>query len=68
MVRDQVLGARGDPGQITDTQLPTLPKGSRKHEPRWVREHPRPLSSIPRSLYPRQPNAYRLGPRGVETQ
>ena len=68
MVGDQVLGARGDPGQITDAQLPTLPKSRRKHEPRRVREHPRPFSGLPRSLYPRQPNAYRLGPRGVETQ
>jgi hypothetical protein len=68
MVGDEVLSARGDPGQITNTQLLTFPKSRRKHEPSRVREHPRPFSCFPRSFYPWQPHAYRLGPRGVETQ
>ena len=50
VVRDQVLGARGDLGKVAYAQLPALPQGYCHHQPRRVRERPRPIRDLPCGL------------------
>jgi hypothetical protein len=68
VVRDKILGTPGDLGQIADTQLPALAQRRRQHQPRRIRECPRPLGRLPGDLPAQQPLADLLGPRSVYSQ
>jgi hypothetical protein len=68
VVRDEVLGAAGDPGQVAHAQLSTLAQRRSQHQPRRVRERPRPLGSPPGSLDAKQSLPDLLSPRSIDTQ
>ena len=68
VVGDEVLGAAGDPGQVAPAQLPALLQRRRRHEPRRVGEHPRPLRSLPGRPNVEEALPDLLSPRGVYAQ
>lgn len=68
VMRDQVLGALGDPGQIAHAKLLTLAQRRRQRQTRRVRDRPCPLGGNPSSLPIKPPAANLLSPRKVYTQ
>jgi hypothetical protein len=67
-MRDEVLGALGDPGQLAPAELPTLAQSDRQRESCRVRERPRPLGGFVSSPRTEPTTAYLLRPRQVHTQ
>jgi hypothetical protein len=68
MMGDEILSPLADPRQVADTELLTLSKREREHQPRRIGERSERLRKSPRRTFVHPSRTQCFGKRKVETE